>query len=99
LDLLDSSGLMRAILPELEAMKGVLQPEQFIPRATYRSTADVAAASETVSVPLSFRRVVSRCRETGHATVDQQAEFVSTTTTASAPDDGGDHAAPAIFRR
>src|SRR4030095_8739339 len=28
-DLLDSSGLMRAILPELDAMKGVLQPEQF----------------------------------------------------------------------
>jgi poly(A) polymerase len=30
-DLLDSSGLTRAILPELEAMKGVLQPEQFHP--------------------------------------------------------------------
>jgi len=30
-DFLDSSGLMRAILPELEAMKGVLQPEQFHP--------------------------------------------------------------------
>ncbi|PYK76235.1 MAG: phosphohydrolase, partial [Verrucomicrobia bacterium] len=30
-DLLDASGLMRAILPELEAMKGVLQPEQFHP--------------------------------------------------------------------
>src|SRR6266550_6370712 len=30
-DLVDSSGLMRAILPELEAMKGVLQPEQFHP--------------------------------------------------------------------
>src|SRR5438132_8683499 len=30
-DLLDSSGLMRAILPELDAMKGVLQPEQFHP--------------------------------------------------------------------
>src|SRR5438094_2577381 len=30
-DLLDSSGLMRAILPEVDAMKGVLQPEQFHP--------------------------------------------------------------------
>jgi poly(A) polymerase len=30
-DLLDHSGLMRAILPELEAMKGCLQPEQFHP--------------------------------------------------------------------
>src|SRR6266404_754538 len=30
-DLLDASGLMPAVLPELEAMKGVLQPEQFHP--------------------------------------------------------------------
>src|SRR6516162_509264 len=30
-DLLDASGLMRAILPELDTMKGVLQPEQFHP--------------------------------------------------------------------
>jgi len=30
-DLLDGSGLMRAILPALDAMKGVLQPEQFHP--------------------------------------------------------------------
>src|SRR5205809_6144675 len=30
-DLVDSSGLMRAILPELEAMKAVLQPDQFHP--------------------------------------------------------------------
>src|SRR5437899_11297516 len=30
-DLLDSSGLMRAILPEVDAMKGVLEPEQFHP--------------------------------------------------------------------
>src|SRR5437868_10707404 len=30
-DLLDRSGLLRAILPELDAMKGWLQPEQFHP--------------------------------------------------------------------
>src|SRR5438045_5373014 len=30
-DLLDQSGLLRAILPELAAMKGCLQPEQFHP--------------------------------------------------------------------
>src|SRR5438552_13417470 len=30
-DLLDRSGLLRAILPELDAMKGCLQPEQFHP--------------------------------------------------------------------
>ena len=30
-DLLDQSGLLRAILPEIEAMKGCLQPERFHP--------------------------------------------------------------------
>src|SRR5437773_10565469 len=30
-DLLDSSGLMRVILPEIDAMKGCLQPEHFHP--------------------------------------------------------------------
>ncbi len=30
-DLLDQSGLLRTILPELDAMKGCLQPEQFHP--------------------------------------------------------------------
>ena len=30
-DLLDQSGLLRAVLPELDAMKGCLQPEQFHP--------------------------------------------------------------------
>jgi len=30
-DLLDESGLMRVVLPELDAMKGCLQPEQFHP--------------------------------------------------------------------
>ena len=30
-DLLDESGLLRAVLPELDAMKGCLQPEQFHP--------------------------------------------------------------------
>jgi len=39
-DLLDASGLMRAILPELEAMKGVLQPEQFHPEGDVSCTPD-----------------------------------------------------------
>src|SRR5438045_5042287 len=30
-DLLDQSGLLRTILPEIDAMKGCLQPEQFHP--------------------------------------------------------------------
>ncbi len=63
-DLLDASGLMRAILPELEAMKGVLQPEQFHPEGDV--FVHVAAASSGSFCSAGFRRVVSRCRETGH---------------------------------
>ena len=53
-DLLDSSGLMRAILPELEAMKGVLQPEQFHPEGDVfvHTRLMLQLLPEKVSVPL-----------------------------------------------
>jgi poly(A) polymerase len=53
-DLLDSSGLMRAILPELEAMKGVLQPEQFHPEGDVfvHTRLMLQLLPEQVSVPL-----------------------------------------------
>src|SRR5439155_27096462 len=53
-DLLDSSGLMPVILPELEAMKGVLQPEQFHPEGdVYVHTAlMLQMLPEEVSAPL-----------------------------------------------
>ena len=53
-DLLDSSGLMRAILPELEAMKGVLQPEQFHPEGDVfvHTRLMLHLLPEEVSVPL-----------------------------------------------
>src|SRR5438552_9089324 len=55
-DLLDSSGLMRAILPELEAMKGVLQPEQFHPEGDVfeHTKLMLGLLPEEVSVPLVF---------------------------------------------
>jgi tRNA nucleotidyltransferase/poly(A) polymerase len=55
-DLLDSSGLMRAILPELEAMKGVLQPEQFHPEGDVfvHTRLMLQMLPEKVSVPLVF---------------------------------------------
>jgi poly(A) polymerase len=55
-DLLDSSGLMRAILPELDAMKGVLQPEQFHPEGDVfvHTRLMLKLLSEEVSVPLVF---------------------------------------------
>jgi poly(A) polymerase len=55
-DLLDASGLMSAILPELEAMKGVLQPEQFHPEGDVfvHTRLMLSLLPETVSVPLVF---------------------------------------------
>src|SRR4029077_5795516 len=55
-DLLDASGLMRAILPEIEAMKGVLQPEQFHPEGDVfvHTRLMLSMLPETVSVQLVF---------------------------------------------
>ena len=74
-DLLDASGLMSAILPELEAMKGVLQPEQFHPEGDVfvHTRLMLSLLPETVSVPLVFavlfhdvaKPITARVDETG----------------------------------
>src|SRR5258708_1458931 len=53
-DLLDQSGLMRVILPELEAMKGCLQPEQFHPEGDVftHTRLMLELLPEKVSLPL-----------------------------------------------
>jgi tRNA nucleotidyltransferase/poly(A) polymerase len=53
-DLLDASGLMRATLPEIEAMKGCQQPPQFHPEGdVFRHTRlMLGLLPEEVSVPL-----------------------------------------------
>src|SRR6266850_3088408 len=53
-DLLDQSGLMRAVLPELETMKGCLQPEQFHPEGDVftHTRLMLKLLPEKVSVPL-----------------------------------------------
>ena len=55
-DLLDASGLMSAILPELQAMKGVLQPEQFHPEGDVfvHTRLMLSLLPDIVSVPLVF---------------------------------------------
>jgi len=55
-DLLDASGLMRAILPEIEAMKGCEQPKQFHPEGdVFKHTRLMLDfLSQKVSVPLVF---------------------------------------------
>jgi poly(A) polymerase len=55
-DLLDASGLMRAILPELEAMKGCEQPPQFHPEGdVFKHTRIMLELlPEEASLPLVF---------------------------------------------
>ena len=55
-DLLNESGLMRVVLPELEAMKGCLQPEQFHPEGDVfeHTRLMLGLLPEKVSVALVF---------------------------------------------
>ena len=71
-DLLDSSGLMRAILPELDAMKGVLQPEQFHPEGDVfvHTRLMLQFLREEVSVPLVFAVLFHDVAKPVTATVD-----------------------------
>jgi poly(A) polymerase len=71
-DLLDSSGLMPAILPELEAMKGVLQPEQFHPEGDVfvHTRLMLQLLPEEVSVPLVFAVLFHDVAKPVTATVD-----------------------------
>jgi tRNA nucleotidyltransferase/poly(A) polymerase len=72
-DLLDESGLMRAVLPELEAMKGCLQPEQFHPEGdVFRHTRlMLELLPEKVSLPLVFSVLLHDVAKPVTATVDE----------------------------
>ena len=86
-DLLDASGLMRAILPELEAMKGCEQPPQFHPEGdVFKHTRIMLELlPKEVSLPLVLQRPLSRHRQAAHlASWMKKAASVSTATTGSA---------------
>jgi poly(A) polymerase len=72
-DLLDSSGLMRAILPEVYAMKGVLQPEQFHPEGDVfvHTRLMLSLLPEKVSVPLVCSVLFHDVAKPVTATVDE----------------------------
>ena len=72
-DLLDSSGLMRAILPELDRMKGVLQPEQFHPEGDVFKHTRVMLQflRKEVSVPLVFAVLLHDVAKPVTATIDE----------------------------
>lgn len=72
-DLLDQSGLLRAILPEVEAMKGCDQPEQFHPEGDVfqHTRLMLGLLPETVSVPLVFSVLLHDVAKPVTATVDE----------------------------
>ena len=72
-DLLDESGLLRMILPELDVMKGCLQPEQFHPEGdVFRHTRlMLELLPEKVSVPLVLSVLFHDVAKPVTATVDE----------------------------
>jgi len=72
-ELLDESGLMRAVLPELDAMKGCLQPEQFHPEGDVfqHTRLMLGMLPEKVSAPLVFSVLLHDVAKPVTATVDQ----------------------------
>src|SRR6266700_1496462 len=72
-DFLDSSGLMRAILPEIDAMKGCKQPEQFHPEGDVfeHTRLMLQFLPEKVSVPLVFSVLLHDVAKPRTATVDE----------------------------
>src|SRR5436853_249109 len=72
-DLLDASALMRAILPEIEAMKGCEQPKQFHPEGdVFKHTRLMLDfLSQKVSVPLVFAVLLHDVSKPRTATVDE----------------------------
>ena len=72
-DLLDESGLFRAILPEIEPMKGCAQPEQFHPEGDVfqHTRLMLQMLPEKVSVPLVFSVILHDIAKPRTATVDE----------------------------
>jgi poly(A) polymerase len=72
-DLLDSSGLLRAVLPETQPMKGCEQPPQFHPEGdVFKHTRlMLELLPDDVSVPLVWSVILHDVGKPGTATVDE----------------------------
>ncbi len=72
-DLLDQSGLLRTILPELDAMKGCLQPEQFHPEGDVfiHTRLMLELLPEKISGPLMLSVLFHDVAKPVTATVDE----------------------------
>jgi poly(A) polymerase len=72
-DLLDASGLLRAIIPEIESMKGCAQPPQFHPEGDVfqHTRLMLELLPEKVSVPLVFSVLLHDVAKPPTASVDE----------------------------
>jgi poly(A) polymerase len=75
-DLLDASGLLRAVLPEMEALKGCEQPPQFHPEGDVfvHTRLMLSLLPETVTVPLVFSVLLHDIGKPAAQTFDPEAE-------------------------
>lgn len=76
-DLLDRSGLLGAILPEMEPMKGCAQPEQFHPEGDVfqHTRLMLELLPEKVSAPLVFSVLLHDVGKPPTATVDENGRI------------------------
>src|SRR3954451_18679256 len=76
-DLLDASGLMRAVLPEMEAMKGCEQPPQFHPEGdVFKHTRIMLGMlPANASLPLVFSVLFHDVAKPPTATVDEEGRI------------------------
>ncbi|MEY5026496.1 MAG: hypothetical protein RLZZ244_2024 [Verrucomicrobiota bacterium] len=75
LDLLDSSGLLREILPEMELLKGCAQPPQFHPEGDVwiHTRLMLSLLPETISIPLVFSVLLHDIAKPATFTFDEAA--------------------------
>ncbi len=76
-DLLDQSGLLRVIIPEIDAMKGCAQPPQFHPEGDVfqHTRLMLELLQEDVSVPLVFSVILHDIGKPETATVDENGRI------------------------
>jgi poly(A) polymerase len=76
-DLLDRSGLLRAILPEIEPMKGCAQPKEFHPEGDVfqHTRLMLQLLPEQVSVPLVFSVLLHDVAKPPTATTDENGRI------------------------
>jgi poly(A) polymerase len=76
-DLLDHSGLLRAVIPEIEAMKGCQQPPEFHPEGDVfqHTRLMLELLPQTVSVPLVFSVILHDIGKPVTATVDENGRI------------------------